>query len=167
MDTYNHFQYADALVRSLKLFSTGLDRSRKVLFTSPNSDSLYSVSQRLSEINYPVMVAVDGNDADYDETDSDSLHETSQYFLLVLMPALRDNPDDILQKQKICRLNAEQIQWRMRQDSAKYTQGLIALDGSSFTIRSVGPLGDNLYGVVMGFNVGSPRNFTINPEMWK
>ena len=167
MDTYNHFQYADALVRSLKLFSTGLDRSRKVLFTSPNSDSLYSVSQRLGEINYPIMVAVNGFDADYADYNSDALFEKSQFFFMILMPALMDNPEDILSKQEICKRNAMQIQARLIHDSRKYLNGLENLLINTFTIRSIGPMGTGLFGVIMGFNVEDNIEYYLKNEYWK
>lgn len=167
MEKYNHFSYGESLSRSLRFLQPGIQRNRKVLFTAPNSDTLYSISQKLSEINYPVLVAVNGFDADYSDNDADALFERAQYFFMLLQPAITDNPEDILAKQEQCKENALQIQAKMMQDSRKYKNGLTVLITDTFTIRSIGPVGDNLYGVIMGFNIQENLEFFIKPEMWQ
>ena len=166
MDAYNHFQYAEALTRRLKLFIPGIERGEKVFFTAPNSDSLLSISQRLSSINYPVLVAVNGFDADYSDNTADALFEKAQYFIMLLQPAETDNPELILSYQEECKKNALQIQARMIHDSHKYLNGLTNLLNNTFTVRSIGPIGDNLYGVIMGFNVQDNINYLIKTDMW-
>ena len=166
MEKYNHFSYGESITKSLRFFQPGIVKNRKVLFTAPNSDSLYSISQKLSEINYPVLVAVNGFDADYSDNYADALFERAQYFFMLLQPALSDNPEDILAKQQQCLDNVLQVQAKMMQDSRKYKNGLTALMADTFTIRSIGPVGDNLFGVIMGFNVQENLEFFIKPEMW-
>lgn len=165
MTPYNHTAYAESLSQSLKLLEN--PSGRKNLFVSPNSDTLYALSLRLSEINYPVLVAVDGNDADFSEGDADTLHRAAQYYFMLLMPAPADDPAAILAVQTLCAENAEQIQGKMRLESGYYLNGLEGLAGDSFTIRSVGPLGDNLFGVVMGFQVVQAVNFMKDGEYWR
>lgn len=166
MDTYNHFQYGKWLTERMRFFS-GAPRGEKVFFTAPNSDSLFSISQKLSSINYPVLVAVNGYDADYEDNSADALQEQSQYFFMILQPAQSDDADDILAKQGECKVCALQVQARMMLDSRAYVPGLIDLLPNTFSIRSIGPIGDNLYGVIMGFNVRQNIQFFIKPEMWK
>lgn len=165
MDTYNHFAYGESLSKRLRIFSLA-PQGEKVYFTAPNSDSLFSISQKLSSINYPVLVAVNGYDADYDDNNADALQEQSQYFFMILQPAQSDDADDILAKQGECKVCALQVQARMMLDSRAYTHGLTDLLPETFSIRSVGPIGDNLYGVIMGFNVRQNIQFFIKPEMW-
>lgn len=164
MDTYNHAAYGERLTTLLKLFQ-GV--TRKCFFESPNSDTLYALSQKLSEINHPVLVAVDGSDSDFDEGDADSLFETGQYYFLLLQPCRDDDPLDILGKQRQCKAVADEIQGQMRRESADYTNGLTMLGGDSFTVRSIGPVGDNLYGVIMGFQVARAVNFERNAQYWR
>lgn len=162
---YNHFQYGENLTKQLVFFAPGKERGKKVFFKSPNSDELYSISQKLSDINYPVLVAIDGRDAEYDDI-GDSLFEKAQYFFMLLQPASIDDSDDILLKQKECHSNALQIQARMMLDSRNYENGLTNLLPDTFKTGSVGPLCDNLYGVIIGFNVNDNLNYSINEEMW-
>lgn len=166
MEKYNHFQYAGNLTTSLRFFQPGIQKNRKVLFTSPNSDSLYSISQKLSEISYPVLVAVNGYDADYSDNDADALFEKAQYFFMILQPAIADNPEDILSRQEECKENALQIQAKLIKDSRAYKSGLTGLLTDTFTIRSIGPIGDNLYGVIIGFNVQENIEYFIKEDMW-
>ena len=165
MNTYNHTRYAESLCRSLKLLEN--PSGRQNLFVSPNSDTLYALSLRLSEINYPVLVAIDGNDSDYGEGDADTLHRAAQYYFMLLVPAPADDPDAILAVQTLCAQNAEQIQGKMRLESGYYLNGLEGLAGDSFTVRSVGPVADNLFGVVMGFQVEEAVNFSYDSLFWK
>jgi hypothetical protein len=55
----------------------------------------------------------------------------------------------------------------MMLDSRKYQNGLTGLLPETFTIRGIGPLCDNLFGVIMGFNVESGIDYSINPEVWE
>lgn len=163
MDTYNHLQYGQNLVTLMKLFQYKPDKS---YFRAPNSDTLQSISNRLSEINYPVMVAVDGKDSDFSDNEAEVLLEKPQYFFMILLPADNNDPDNIMAVQETAKQNIMQVIARMMYDKRKELNGLGALLIDSFVVRSIGPMGDNLHGVVFGFNVEAGTSYKLNSDFW-
>ena len=163
MEQYDHFTYALNLTRKMRLFNDHVDDS---FYTAPNSDSLASISARLSSIAYPVLVAIDGRDSTFDYNDSESLIKKPQYFIMILQPAPTDNTAAILGAQKLCEANCLRIQALLISDAWKYKNGLTGLELASFTISSIGPLGENLYGVIMGFSLAHGIDKKIDPLFW-
>lgn len=164
MVQYNHFDYCRQLTLKLVLFE---NQGEKAFHRAPNSDTLLSISQKLSEINYPVLVAIDGKDADFEDNGAEQLLKKPQYFIMILKPANNDSPDSILSAQAESEAVAMQIMARMIDDGRKEINGLGALDISSFTIRSIGPIGDCLYGVVMAYMLESGVSYKIDNSYWK
>jgi hypothetical protein len=162
MEQYNHFAYGLELTQKLKLFKKEVENS---FHKAPNSDTLASISNRLSDINYPVLVAIDGKDSTFADNGAESLLKTPQYFFMFLEPAT-DDPDAILTAQAECEANALQVMAVMIQHSRKYLKGLMGLQPDSFTIASIGPIGDCLYGVIMGFTLQSGIDYRVNKDFW-
>lgn len=163
MDTYNHLSYGQNLVNAMKLFRA---KAPKSFFKSPNSDTLQAISNRLSEINYPVMVAIDGKDSDFADNEAEVLMEKPQYFFMILLPADNNDPEKIMTAQETAKQNMKQVIAKMIWDKRKYLNGLDGLSIDSFVLRSIGPLGDNLYGIVFGFNVEHGTSYKIDNNYW-
>lgn len=85
MGTYNHIEYGRDLTLKMRIFEHQAD---KAFHQSPNSDTLRSISDRLSDIDHPVLVAIDGKDSDFEDNQAEVLMEKPQYFFMILMPAL-------------------------------------------------------------------------------
>ena len=122
---------------------------------------------RMSSVSCTVLVALDGKNADFGYNDAERLSKRPQYFFMILTPASLEDSAAILTAQASCEAIALQIQARMMLDSRKYQNGLTGLLPETFTIRGIGPLYDNLFGVIMGFNVEFGIDYSINPEMWE
>jgi len=163
MEQYDHFAYGLDLSKTMKLFQP---KAEKAFHKAPNSDTLASISNRLSEINYPVLVAIDGKDSTFEDNDAEALLKKPQFFFMLIMPAKNDDPSDILNAQAICEANALQIQAKLIAESRKFQKGLTGLLNSSFTIASIGPIGDNLYGVIIGFQLQHGVNYKIIEDYW-
>lgn len=161
MEQYNHFAYGLDLTQKMVLFQPKVE---KAYFESPNSDTLLSLSQRLSSINHPILIAIDGNDADYEDNNAEVVMEKPQYFFMILMPASSDNAAKILEVQAQCKANCRQIQAKLIADSRKYKFGGLLID--SFTMRSIGPVGENLYGIIMGFQLEQSIDYRIKNDFW-
>ena len=158
---YNHFNYAEMLANKHKALNP------TDFFTCSESDNLQSLMERMSSVNNTVLVALDGKNADFAYNDAERLSKRPQYFLMILTPASLEDSAAILSTQAICEAIALQIQARMMLDSRKYQNGLTGLLPETFTIRGIGPLCDNLFGVIMGFNVECGIDYSINPEVWE
>lgn len=163
MSIYNHFAYGLDLSKRLKLLQP---KAEKAYYKAPNSDSLFSISERLSTINHPVLVAVDGRDADFEDNGTESLIKKPQFFFMLLLPARNDKPEDILTAQATAESNALQVQARMIHQYIANEAGLSGLLIDSFSIRSIGPLGENLYGVIMGFNLRHGIDYLVESAYW-
>jgi len=165
MELYDHITYGLDLTQRMKMFVKKTDKDINY-YKAPNSDTLISISNRLSHINYPVLVAIDGKDSDFDDNDSDALLKKPQFFFMILKPARTDDPDEILEAQRVCEANALQIQAKLIADCRNYEKGLTGLLLNTFTIRSIGPVGENLYGVIMGFNIQCGVDYGVKEEFW-
>jgi len=163
MTAYNHFTYGASLVNTLKLYSPSKTKS---FHKATNSDSLGSISERLSAINYPVLVAIDGRDADFHDNGSEALIKKPQYFFMLLAPAPNDNNEKILTVQAEMEANALQIQARLITDYIDDLNGLSGLLIDSFTVRGIGPVSDSLYGVIIAFNIEYGIGTKINETYW-
>lgn len=163
MEQYDHFAYGLELTKKMKLFQPKAESS---FHKAPNSDTLASISNRLSDINYPVLVAVDGKDSDFSDNEAESLLMKPQYFFMFLKPAGNDDPDAILSAQAECEANALQVMAKMIKEQRTYINGLTGLLIDTFSIRSIGPIGENLYGVIMGFNLQHGITYKIDNTYW-
>ena len=59
-----------------------------------------------------------------------------------------------------------QIVCRIMLDWNEERNGLQFLELNSMTFRGIGPMGDNFYGVMLGFNLRKPIPFSIDKSMW-
>lgn len=163
MAHYNHFAYGLDLVDKMKIFEV---KKAVSFMKATNSDSLGAISNRLSSINYPVLVGIDGKDADFRDNGTEALLKKPQYFFMLLKPANTDADDEILAVQAEMEANALQIQAKLMIESESDANGLTGLVVDSFTIRGIGPIGDCLYGVIMGYNVEYGIGTKINADYW-
>jgi len=163
---YNHFEYGKLLSEKLRPVVESTDK--KKYYTSSESTNLFSFIERLSSVSGLVMIALDGCNSDFEMNNGDALFEIPQYFFLFLQPAKSDNPDDILAKQKACKQICLQVQAYMLHELANpiKTTPMKCLDVSSFTIRGIGPVGDNFYGALIGFNFKLNINFQLKTDFW-
>jgi len=160
---YNHFGYGQTLSTTLKVFSA---KAAKAYFKATNSDSLGSISQRLSSISFPILVAIDGCDSDFRDNGTEALLKKPQYFFMLLKPAPSDDDAAILAAQAEMEANALQIQAKLITEAESNLNGLHGLLIDSFTIRGIGPIGDSLYGVIMGFNIEYGIGTKLKSEYW-
>lgn len=163
---YNHFSYGEQLSQKLKPIVESKDA--KKYYTCSESDNLYDFTRRLSSAIGVVMIAMDGSNSDFEMNAGDALFEIPQYFFLFIQPADTDNPADILAKQKGCKRICLQVQARMLREMSDpfKTTAMKCLNPDSFIIRGIGPIGDNFYGALIGFNFKLNINYEIDPEYW-
>ena len=163
---YNHFEYGEMLAEKLCPIIESKDKKR--YYTCSESENLYDFTRRLSSVKDVVMIALDGCNSDYEMNGADALLEIPQYFFLFLQTAKTDSPADILAKQKGCKRICEQVQAYMLQEMKQpfKTTPLKCLQPDSFTIRGIGPVGDNFYGALLGFNFKLSTNYQLDSEYW-
>jgi len=164
MEEYNHFAYGLQMATRLKAVKH-TDQDRR-WYECAESDNLISLMQRLSSVTGTVMIGLDGKNSDFGYNDAESLRKKPQYFFMILTTARADDSAAILAGQEMCEGIALQIQARMMLDSRNYDNGLTGFIPESVTIRGIGPMGDNLFGVIMGFNEEHGVDYQIKDEYW-
>ena len=163
MGQYNHFQYGESLASQLRSIAHTDEQQR--FFPATEEEQFLSIEDRLSNIKGTILIAIDGSNSDF-SWQPDNMTEKLQYFFIVFKNTNSERTETIMDAQKECRLIAHQIIARMMNEQFSSSYSLTTLDPDSFTIRGVGPLADNFYGVLIGFNLLNSFNYTIKPEYW-
>ncbi len=161
---YNHFAYVEKLARSLKAIGHRDSETRFMKFDE--SVELEELAMHTSSVSGMLLVAIDGHNSDFSLNGADALQDTPQYFIVVLKNCPGGDPDRYYATKQECKSVAEECVKKMLLDRHNEVNGLEHLDTASITCRGVGPIGDNFYGVIVGFTLSNPRSFQLNPEMW-
>ncbi len=164
MDTYNHFEYSEWLARHLAPIKH-TDAECHFL-RSDEVEEISDLEERISSIRNYVLVAIDGHNSDFSWIRSDNLVNTPQYFIAVLRQSASGNIDALHAAKAECQGILMQVICRMMLDWNEERSGLQFLDVDSMTMRGVGPMGQNFYGVMLGFNLQKPVKFFIDESMW-
>ena len=85
---------------------------------------------------------------------------------MFLTPAPADDSAAIIAAQRLCKANAEQVIFKMMAESEKNEKGLSGLLVETMSVRSIGPIGDNLFGVILPFSIERGITHKINPDFW-
>jgi hypothetical protein len=113
-----------------------------------------------------ILVAIDGSNSDFSWKNSDSLMERPQYFFIVARQTTSGDTDTLFAAQVECSAVVRQIISRMVFDHQRYEHGMTYLDESSFTARGIGPIGENFYGIILGFNLDVGLDCRIDKTLW-
>lgn len=165
MQQYNHFEYGEMLARKLKPISHTNQKQR--YYRATELEELEELNDRLSSAEGIILIAIDGNNSDFGYNNSDNLMELPQYFFIVAKSAPSNDTDNIFTAQAECKSIGMQIIARMMQEGRNYNAPLQFLDPNKITIRGIGPIGDNFYGIIIGFNFNWGVNYTIDKTMWE
>lgn len=160
---YNHFAYGEMLATKLK--GIAHTPQKRTFFQATEQEEFGTLDQQVSQVSGTVLVAIDGANADF-SWEPDNMTEKPQYFFVIVTPTQSDDANTIHQAQEQCRGIGKQIIAKMMNDCLNFDNGLATLDMSSFLIRGAGPIGDNFYGVLVGFNLLNPFEFTIDNTYW-
>jgi len=163
---YSHFEFGELLARNIKAISH-TDQNKR-FFRATESEELEELTERATAVKSGfILVAIDGNNADYGYKNSDNLMERPQYFFQILKNTTSTNSATIFEAQTECKKIAKQIIAAMTSRSKGYYESpLQFLEKDSITIRGIGPILDNWYGVIMGFNLNYGLALQINTDEW-
>lgn len=164
MDTYKHFQYSECLARHLApIKHTDTDCH---FLRSDEVEEISDLEERISSIRDYVLVAIDGHNSDFSWINSDNLVNIPQYFIAILKQSESGNIDALHASKAECQELLMQVVCRMMLDWNEERNGLQFLEVDSMTMRGVGPMSENFYGVMLGFNLRKPVQFFIDKSMW-
>ncbi|MBK5720144.1 hypothetical protein JGH11_04585 [Dysgonomonas sp. Marseille-P4677] len=161
---YNHYQYCEAIARKLKPIQHSEDK--KQFFEATEQDELETLEARLSDTSGILFIAIDGSESAFGWKNSDSLMEQPTYKFAIVEKTLSDDSSTIFKAQQHCKAIAMQVIAQMMQDAQDYKAGMELLDPGSFQLKGFGPIGNNYYGILVGFSFDQGINYNINPELW-
>lgn len=161
---YKHFEYSEFLARHLApIRHTDTDCH---FLRSDEVEEISDLEARISSIRDYVLVAIDGHNSDFSWINSDNLVNIPQYFIAVLKQSETGNIDAVHKSKVDCKEILMQIVCRMMVDREEERNELQFLEVDSMTMRGVGPMSENFYGVMLGFNLRKPVQYFINESMW-
>ena len=161
---YKHFAYSEMLARGLKPISHSDDECH--FLKSDEVEEITDLSERLSSIAGMVLVAIDGHNSDFGWNNSDNLVETPQYFITIMKNSPVGDIEAAHLVKEECKSVAFEVVKKMLLDREADQDGMGFLNPDTITFRGVGPIADNFYGLMIGFNMQEPKKFMLNPEMW-
>lgn len=161
---YKHFEYSEFLARHLApIRHTDTDCH---FLRSDEVEEISDLEARISSIRDYVLVAIDGHNSDFSWINSDNLVNIPQYFIAVLKQSETGNIDAVHKSKADCKEILMQIVCRMMVDREEERNELQFLEVDSMIMRGVGPMSENFYGVMLGFNLRRPVQYFINESMW-
>ena len=163
MEVYRHFEYMEWVARHLK--GVGHSDGDRHYLRSDDVEDIRDLEGLLTGIRGVVLVAVDGGDSDV-RVERDSMVDKSQYFVSIMGQCEVGNMDAVYEAKLRCRVLMDELMAKMVSDCALGEHGLYALNVDEFTVRGIGPLADNFYGVVLGFTVNRVCDYVVDDSMW-
>ena len=161
---YNHFEYSEWIARHLApIQHTDTDCH---FLRSDEVEEISDLEERISSIRDYVLVAIDGLNSDFNWQNCDNLVNIPQYFIAILKQVETGDIDAVHQAKSDSKNLLMQVVCKMMLDWNENRHGLQFLDVPSMTIRGIGPMGNNFYGVMLSLNLKTPTSFIMDQSMW-
>jgi len=163
MKNYNHYQYCEALARSLKAISHTDHKCQ--YFEATEQTELEELEQNISNVSGTILIAIDGQVSSY-TFNNDNLIEKPYYSILIARQTKSTDARTITQSQQFCKQLAAQVIAKMLNDACTYKDGCDRIDPNSFTVEGFGPIADLFYGVILSFTMDVGINYELKPDYW-
>lgn len=160
MEIYNHFEYGEQLARKLKAIHHTDEKPR--FFCAYGLEDLFTFDDKLSSIDGPVLIAVDGYESNSTDNRADGLNDTRQYGFIVARPTVSDRPETITSAFDFSHALCKQIRNALLLDP-----GLQGYINRATQINGIGPIGDNFYGCMLSISVNVPESFMLDASFWE
>ena len=170
---FDHIKYLEKIAReSVDIKHTDEKPHFSIASGYTQAEQLMQNALRSNEVQ---LIAIDDLSGSYDNDDSINLYDTQSCSFMVLKHVSDlNNMVETQTARKQCQLIARKIFARMRYDQYLAQKnipindsiGLRQLNQNSFQYFSVGPIGDNYFGIDISFTVGTPESMKYNPDDW-
>jgi len=165
MSSFNFIAYMrDCAVR---LKSIGHSVQSPKFFRISGLMQLDEVLSNLSEMSFPALLVhnnTDGTIADRGVSDN---YVDSPYYVFYLVGHVEHGNHQQQEEVKArCKLIGMKILARMLRDKYRGNHGLTFLQFNNIPYQSIGPVGDNCYGVMFSFSVPDSANLVYSENDW-
>jgi hypothetical protein len=142
--------------------------SNPKFFRISGLNQLDEVLGSLSEINFPALLVHDNTEGTIaDQSVSNNYLDSPYYVFYVIEHADVGNYQAQQEAKTNCKALGLKILSRMLRDKIHTHNGLTFLQFTNIPYQSIGPVGDNCFGVMFSFTVPDTANLTYNTDDWR
>lgn len=131
---------------------------------------LYNLDEflfNLPDAKYPAMLVLDDVQGNFaDRSKSDNYVDIKSNTFIVVADAPFNDHDKVEEVKESCKAIGLKIIARMIHEKRNMLNGLIFLDTTSIVYTTVGPIADNVFGVMFSFKLTDQLSTKHNPEDW-
>jgi len=150
-----------------RLKDIGHSESSQKFFRISSLIQLDEVLGNLSEIAFPALLVHDNVEGTVGDINiSDNYLDSSFYVFYVIKHVEYGNYQQQEDAKADCKAIGLKILSRMLRDKKRGNLGLTFLQFANIPYQTVGPLGDNCFGVMFSFSVPDTANLIYNAEDW-
>ena len=160
---YNHVTYMEHAARVLA--HIGHSEQHKA-FAIASTAALFGLTQQLTDISFPALIAVDDNSQKLSDFNSDNVIITSYHSFAVLVSAGVNDAASQQGAKEQAYIIAKNILARMFYHQRKRLYGLAQLQRNGITLMDVGPTLDSCYGCLVSFSLLESSDINYNSESW-
>lgn len=149
-----------------RLKDIGHSESAPRFFRASGITQLEELLSSLPDAQFPAMVVHNNEDGVLGDSRADNFHDTAYYaFYIVDRVEFNDHDarQDVIAASKATALK---ILAKMLRDRRYNLNGLTQLNFGNIPYQTIGPIGDNCYGVMFTFTVTNPANVIYDEDEW-
>jgi hypothetical protein len=121
----------------------------------------------LKKVEFPALLVHNNQEGNIgDASRSDNYLDSPYYVFYVVDHAKLQNFDEQEAIKKSCKAIGKKILSRMLRDKRRMANGLTFADFTGIPYQTIGPIGDNCYGVMFSFTVADNANLFYDADDW-
>ncbi len=163
--SFNAITYFEKVARKLK--AIGHTDTEQHYFRIRSLSTLDELLNNLPSANFPALLVhdtIDGVIGDFSV--SDNFADEPQFVFYILQKADFTDEASVDEAVQLCRSIGTKIIAQMLRHSSLAMHGLQFIDLSRIPYQSIGPLGDQCFGMMYMFNVLTHIELLTDPEDW-
>jgi hypothetical protein len=163
--SFDFITYMQACATNLK--DIGHSESSKKFFRISGLAQLDEVLGNLSDIAFPAILVHDNTEGSIADRSISDNYLDSPYFTFYIIDHVEYGNYQAQEEAKAnCKAIGMKILAKMLRDKNRGNFGLTFLQFSNIPYQSIGPIGDNCYGVMFSFSVPDAADLIYNADDW-
>ncbi len=165
MEHYNHINYM--LDCATRLKEIGHTTETPKFFRVSSIGHLDELLSNLNKIEFPALMVDDNTDGTVGDRNKSDNYVDSPLFNFYIVKHVELEDHDARQTAKTdCKNIGFKILSKMARDKRKLLNGLTWLEFTNLPYQTIGPIGDNCFGVMFSFTVSNNANLFYNANDW-
>jgi len=150
-----------------RLKDVGHTEDQLKFFRVSSIGHLDEVLSNLSNIEFPALLIQDNMEGNLgDHNTSNNYIDTPYYVFYIIKHVGHENHDQREEAKKECKTIGFKMLSKMVNDKRNLIHGLTFLQFVNIPYQTIGPIGDNCFGVMFSFSVSDNANLVYNANDW-